>query len=747
MFLTNNYRRSIFHFVLVLFILFQCWFSKLYCSVRVVPPNKKMASAILVFVDSTTYGKVSEAVTLYRDAMERDELSAYILIANWKNPDQIRDQIKKMIGERLPIEGIVLVGDIPIPMILDAQHLTSAFKIDQDRYPRLRTAVPSDRFYDDLDLVFHFLGQDSTNTLLFYYSLSSDSPQKITSDIYSGRIKPGVDGEEKYRILDSYLRRISQQKQQKNQLNQGLVISGHGYHSESLTAWASEYLEWSEHLPVFFLPGGNLRMLYHQMDLDLKAMTLLQLQQPDLDLAIFHAHGDADVQYLAGLPEGKDILGNIEAVKYYLRSKLRQAKRQKKSIEQVIADFQSKLNVPESWFSDAFEESVIQKDSLLNYGLDIHIEDIRQISPQAEFIIFDQCFNGAFIHSPYIAGEYVFGKGTTIAAAANSVNIIQDLWANQNLGLLAYGMRVGKWNQERNYLETHIIGDPTFHFTPQNGEKVEPLWNYRIVPEKRWGQYVNHRSPAVRALALKKWFRQRGADIESDLVQIYHSDPAGIVRLQALECLAELRSPAFEDLLNVSVNDPFELIRRFTVKWMGDGGSATYLPALLNNLYLDPAKRVNSGVWDAISKIGSTTARRLAAELSIDQIDENIWQRINSQARSDSNWIYQELLPAISNDTLELRKRISAGRTFRNYRFQEIVPMLLHILGDQKKSERLRVTIAEALGWYTMSLHRSKILEACRNQLLLEAEDSPIFLELRKTIRRLETGPNNAFTP
>ncbi len=706
-----------------------------------------MDAVVLVFVDSISYEKVSTAVTLYRDAIERDELSAYILIANWKNPDQIRDQVKKMINERLPVEGIVLVGDIPIPMILDAQHLKSDFKIDQDRYPLLRTAVPSDRFYDDLDLIFNFLGHDSTNSLLFYYSLSPDSPQKIASDIYSGRIKPGVEGEAKYRILDAYLRRISQQKLEQNRLNCGLVISGHGYHSESLIAWANEYLEWREHLPVFFLPGGNLRMLYHQMDLDLKEMTLLQLQQPDLDLAIFHAHGDADAQYLAGLPEGKDVAGNIEAVKYYLRSKLRQAKRQKKSIEQVIIDFQSKLDVPESWFFGAFEDSVIQKDSLLNYGLDIHIEDIRQISPQAEFIIFDQCFNGAFIHSPYIAGEYVFGKGTTIAAAANSVNIIQDLWANQNLGLLAYGMRVGKWNQERNYLETHIIGDPTFRFTPQDIEKVEPIWNDRMASEKMWRRDIKDHSPALRALALKKWFRQRGADIESDLVQIYHRDPAGIVRLQALECLAELRSPAFEDLLKVSINDPFELIRRFTVKWMGDIGSPHYLPALLTNLRLDPAKRVNSNVWDAISKIGSTRARHLVDKLSIDRLDKNVLQRINSRAQSDSNWIYQELLPSIQNDTLELKKRISAARTFRSYRFQEIVPMLLHILADQNKPESLRITLAEVLGWYSMSAHRAKILDACRNQLQLESANSRISLELRKTIRRLETGPNNVFTP
>lgn len=743
----KKYYQIVFILTLVLSILFSFWGDRLFSAIQVIPPNKKMDAAVLVFVDSLTFQEVNEAVKLYRDAIEQDELSAYLIINDWQNPQQIRDHIKEMIGKGIPVEGIVLVGDIPIPMILDAQHLTSAFKIDQDRFPRLRTAVPSDRFYDDLDLVFTFLEQDTVNPLLFYYSLASDSPQKIESDIYSGRIKPGLEGEEKYRVMDSYLRRISHQKQQKNPLNHGLVISGHGYHSESLIAWANEYLELREHLPIFFMPDGDLRMLYHQMDIDLKRSALFQLQQPEFDLAIFHAHGDADAQYLAGLPEGKNVQENIEAVKYYLRSKLRQAKRQKKSIDQVILDFQSKLDVPESWFFGAFEDSVIEKDSLLNYGLDIHIEDIRQSSPQAEFVILDQCFNGAFIHSPYIAGEYVFGQGTTIAAAANSVNIIQDLWTNQNLGLLAYGARVGRWNQERNYLETHIIGDPTFRFTPSHTEKIEPVWNYLSASEKIWKRYVKDHSPVLRAVAVRKWFQQRGADIESDLVEIYHHDPAGIVRLQALGCLAELRSPAFEELLKVSVTDPFELIRRFTVKWMGDIGSADYLPSLLNNLLFDPAKRVNTSSWDAISKIGSAAAVHLARELSIDQHDKNLWDRLVSQARSDSNWIYLELLPTINNDTLELKKRISAARTFRNYRFQKAVPMLIQILRDPQKPENLRVTIAEALGWYTMSVHRPLILNDCRKQLQLEPPTSKLFLEIQKTIRRLETGPNNVFTP
>ena len=34
------------------------------------------------------------------------------------------------------LEGAVFIGDIPIPMIRKAQHMTSAFKMDEEKSPR-----------------------------------------------------------------------------------------------------------------------------------------------------------------------------------------------------------------------------------------------------------------------------------------------------------------------------------------------------------------------------------------------------------------------------------------------------------------------------------------------------------------------------------------------------------------------------------------------------------------------------------
>ena len=67
--------------------------------------------------------------------------------------------------------------------------------------------------------------------------------------------------------------------------------------------------------------------------------------------------------------------------------------------------------MPESWFAGAFEDSVVVADSIANRKLDIYLDDIRNISPQSKLVMFDECFNGAFIQPEYVAGN---GPGTGV---------------------------------------------------------------------------------------------------------------------------------------------------------------------------------------------------------------------------------------------------------------------------------------------------------------------------------------------
>ena len=106
-----------------------------YGKVKVQKPKMKHPTAFAILVDEVTYEKIPGAIEAYRDAIEKDGLSAYIVSGNWESPDQVRKEIVALSRRKPVLEGIVLVGDIPVAMIRNAQHLTTAFKMDEEAFP------------------------------------------------------------------------------------------------------------------------------------------------------------------------------------------------------------------------------------------------------------------------------------------------------------------------------------------------------------------------------------------------------------------------------------------------------------------------------------------------------------------------------------------------------------------------------------------------------------------------------------
>jgi len=718
---------------------------------RIIKPIKRFPTAFAIIVDTETYNRVGESVKTYRDALENDGLSTYIVIDDWGTPEIVKDIIQKLYQQKPILEGIVLVGDIPIPMIRDAQHLTSAFKMDQERFPYIRSSVPSDRFYDDFDLKFNFLEQDTINALLFYYSLAYDSPQFIENDIYSGRIIPPVDDDSKYKLIRRYLLRVSKQKSRENELDNILTYTGHGYISESLSAWEGELFSLREQFPQLFKINGVIKNLNHTMSSQMKGILISEMQKPELDIAIFHAHGAYDTQYLLGYPPANNINQNIESIKLYLRSKLRQAKRRKKSVQEAKAYFIEKYAVPENWFEGSFVDSIIIADSIFSANLDIYSSDIEKISPQAKFIMFDECFNGAFIRPNYIAGTYVFGNGNTVACVANSVNVKQDIWADEFIGLLNYGVRVGQWQKTRNYLESHIIGDPTFHF---KNESRYDLNHNLVLKEKnlrRWRKLLRNGDYPLRTIAVAILYKNLGSGFESDLVNIYKNDLSFNVRLEVLKCLADLRSETFNEILFKSVNDPYELIRRVSVNWMGIIGKDEYLPILAEKIIDDPSKRISFAAKSAIEQISADKAkveiRKYLEKMPELSLKDQLKKTLKKSFERSSNWLNDELLPTINNDTLKVKKRVRAIRAFRNYNFQDAIIPLINIAKNNKENAEIRVSALEALGWFTFTYNRSIIISACEE--ISNQKDNPVSVaqEAFKTKKRLLVGANNPITP
>ena len=144
-------------------------------------------TTLAVVVDEKTYAAIPEQIDAYVKSVENDYRKGVLVVDKWFNPDSIKAHLYNMYTNE-NLEGAVFIGDIPIPMLRDAQHFTTAFKMNQ-RMDMKRSSVPSDRFYDDFDLKFKFLKQDEQKKLYFYYSLLADGAQEIECDIYSARIK------------------------------------------------------------------------------------------------------------------------------------------------------------------------------------------------------------------------------------------------------------------------------------------------------------------------------------------------------------------------------------------------------------------------------------------------------------------------------------------------------------------------------------------------------------------------------
>jgi len=710
-----------------------------------------MKSSFAIIIDEASYIKTKSAVLGYRDAVEADGLSTYIMVVKSEGPDEIRKAIIDLITKDPKLEGVVFIGDIPIPMIRDAQHMASAFKMDQERFPFKRSSIPSDRFYDDFDLDFKFLEQDTSNTLLYYYSLTAESPQKIEREIYSARIRPPFTGEEKYVQLAKYLTRVANQKQQMNMIDNLMRYSGHGYNSESLSSWEGDALTLREQFPQLFVPGGTFTSLEHSMSDDMKTIIINTLQKPELDMVIFHAHGGVEAQYFSGYPEASSIDQNVAAIKMFVRSKLRQAQRRKQSVEDAKAYYIENYGLSEAWFEGVFDDSVIVADSIYSANLDMDISDVSLFEPGAELIIFDECFNGSFQQDRYIAGEYVFGRGSVVAGVANSVNVKQDLWADEGLGLLNYNVRIGQWHQDRNYLETHIIGDPTFRFKNPARKDWSLILQNNHDNLRFWQKMLKNEDASIRALAVKKTVGLQQTGIEAMLLNMYQSDPSFLVRLATLKELAVRRSAKFEEILFKSVDDPYELIRRFSVQWMGVVGREDYLPVLVNAVIFDPSNRVTYTAKSAIEKIAPDKVYPLF-EKAVQQLPEStanstFLDRIKSSYERSTARLREEVIPELTTDTLKLKTRIGSARMLRNYQFQEALPVLTSLALDETDDAQLRIVVLEAMGWYTYSHNRSDIVETCETLLKRSETPADVKHEALKTKKRIIVGYNDPVNP
>ena len=427
-------------------------------------PSIQGSSSFAVITDSRTARECRPQMTAYKQTLEAEGLPVYIVSHDWTTPEQVRDVLRKLYAENA-LEGCVFIGDVPIAMITKAQHLTSAFKMDERDHPLHETSVPSDRFYDDFDLQFVPQGTPSQG-LFHYYEMSPDSPQYISCDIYSGRIKAQKAYGDPYKQIARYLEKAVAEHRDATPFDQFVSYTGHGSYSNSLIAWRDEQQLLDEQFGNVFSRTHNAKFLRYSMQPFVKESLIREVRRDDVDMMVFHEHGMPHRQYLSGTP----YVESAEDAAAEMQRSLRELARRPGSGRESAAKRAAEKGLDSTWYNRAEEPEMLRLDSIADLRTGIILEEVEAIAPNARFVVFDACYNGDYREDDFIAGHYIMAPGRCVTTFANSVNVLQDKSAFDLLGLLGEGLRIGAWAKNIHILESHVIGDPTYRFKAAHPE-------------------------------------------------------------------------------------------------------------------------------------------------------------------------------------------------------------------------------------------------------------------------------------
>ena len=707
-------------------------------------PLMGKANSFAIVIDDLTLQHTRKAVTAYQQAVEYDGLKTYVIHAHWRNPQQVRDSLISLYQRDRTLEGIVLVGDIPVAMIRNAQHMTSAFKMNEKTFSIRESSVPSDRFYDDLHLKFKSICQDQKDSQLFYYKLTEDSPQTLSPTFYSARIRyTKAMGGDKYQAISGFLNKAAKAKYQlANPLDQVVSYNGGGYNADCLMVYMDEEKAYRENFPLAFTTGTGFKHWNFRMHSPMKYHILDELKREDLDLFMFHEHGTPTQQLVNENPTGQDDESRYRIIKSSLYNAVRQHVEKKHLREDSLQSVMlRKYHLLPGFFKDYKDSSWWKEDSVWDADLSISTKDLKGRVTNAQMVMLDACYNGSFQDDDQVGGYYLFNPGKTLVVQGNTRNVLQDRWTIEMVGLLSHGVRVGQYNQLIATLEGHLLGDPTVHFAPIKDQHL----SIGILEHKDdadyWKQLLSHSQDAdVRALALRKL-----ADLDSThaassfFLKAFQTEHQNVVRMEALKMLSRYANDDFTEAVRLGLRDPYERIARSCADFAGEIGDSRLIPYVIDVLFADEERirvqyALNSSllmfpeekIQEAVSNYLSQS-NRVDKEQEMEDAQRSIHQQFEHRNKMDD---------AIFGSGSE-KEKIQAIRFLRNYPRTPHLSRYLEFLSDHRNSLETRVTMAEALGWFVHSYRRSEIINTCK-QLLQEKQPEELHDELLQTINRLK---------
>lgn len=716
-----------------------------------VVPVMVLANSFAIVIDRTTYSKAKDAVENYRKAVEHDGLKTYLIAAEWANPSQVRDSLKALYNRDKTLEGCVLVGDIPIAMIRNAQHMTTAFKMNEQTFPIRESSVPSDRFYDDLHLKFKYLSQDKDDSALYYYKLTEDSPQRLNPNFYSARIRypEGKDGD-KYQAIADFLNKAAKAKYaQPNKLDQVVSYNGASYNMDCLMVYMDEEKAYRENYPLAFQNGTGFKHWNFRMNHAMRNYLLSELKRDGIDVFMFHEHGAPDQQLINGNEACQETSSRLASVKREIYSHTKKRAKKGESLDSLQQMFSVKFGLAAGFWDDYANAEYWKKDSIAHAESYISLPDLENIVSNPTFVMFDACYNGSFQDKDQIAGRYIFNPGSTLVVQGNTRNVLQDRWTIEMIGLLSHGIRVGQYNKLVATLEGHLIGDPTVRFAPISANTVSTDILTKADNRKYWNRLTKSKYPDIQNLALRmltdcdfglsEGNEKAKAATSAMLLSTFRTSPFNTVRMEALKMLSRYGGGDFTEAVRLGLNDPYERIARSSADYAGRIGDVSLLPDIVRVLFEDEDRiriqyQLNTSLFlfpkekviDEVRRYLSAS-NRMDKKAEMEKAVESIADNFAFRDRGDS---------VIMDAKAKTDKRISAIRFLRNNPRTQSLDTYLTFLNDTSVPQNLRVLMAEALGWFDLSCRKADIRSFIR-KMLVEGQPDELKEELLQTLERL----------
>lgn len=710
----------------------------------VIKPSTKQATAFAIVTDNQTYANTKEAMHLYKDAVEADGLATYLISGDFKNPDEVKQEIVKVYNECPTLEGFVLVGDIPVALVRNAQHMTTAFKMREKAFPWDQSSVPTDRFYDDLNLKFEYLKQDSVNTDHFYYKLTEDSPQRLNPTFYSARIKyPEKKGGDKYQAIATFLKKAAAAKAEKNnKLDKVLSFNGGSYNSDCLIVWMDDEKAYMENFPLAFGREKGFTHMNFRMEYPMKYRLFDELQRKDLDVFMFHEHGMPTGQLINNELACTGLEDRYKMLKSTLYNAVVGHTKEGESTDKRRLQMQEKRHVTEVFFKDLDNPEFWEADSIHYADERIITADLmkRNLKTNPKFVMFDACYNGSFHEDDYIAGQYIFNDGQTLVAQGNTRNVLQDRWTIEMIGLMSHGVRAGQYNRIVASLEGHLFGDPTHRWAPVE----ENTWSVDMTVRKNdkayWEGLLNSKYADIQSLAMRML-----ADLDTKkeysnkFLEMYRTTPFNTTRMEAIKLLSRYNDGNFTEVLKEGVNDSYELAARMSANYAAFHGEESLIPYVVEAMIEHNERlRVQMGVQKALSlfpreKVYAAIDEFYAKKDRVKEADEKarVLRSLNRDYKNDDKK-HAELMDV----NADWNDRVMDIRTVRNYNAHVNVDDYLNLIRNEANPLEVRIVMTEALGWFTCS-YKSPYIVSELKKYLNPSLPEELRLEVEQTINRL----------